>query len=227
MNPITLAIADDHELVRKGLKLLLNSFEHFNVIHEAPNGKQLIDWLNTTPSHPNIAHVDVGMPIMNGFETTSYIHSEFTNVKIVALSVYDDEQTILKMIESGANAYLLKDSAPELVKETLIQVNEKGYYYSQHVMSAMLKAKEQILSGNHSTANRNTIQPIDTLTAREIEFIKKCCSEKTYKEIASEMKISQRTVDGYRESVFSKLEIKSRSGIVVFGFMNGLVENKG
>ena len=122
---------------------------------------------------------------------------------------------------------MLKDSAPELVKETLIQVNEKGYYYSQHVMSAMLKAKEQILSGNHSTANRNTIQPIDTLTAREIEFIKKCCSEKTYKEIASEMKISQRTVDGYRESVFSKLDIKSRSGIVVFGFMNGLVENKG
>ena len=227
MNPITLAIADDHEMVCKGLKLLLNSYAHFNVIHEAPNGKQLIDWLNTTPSHPNIAHVDVGMPIMNGFETTSYIHSEFTNVKIVALSVYDDEQTILKMIESGANAYLLKDSAPELVKETLIQVNEKGYYYSQHVMSAMLKAKEQILSGNHSTANRNTIQPIDTLTAREIEFIKKCCSEKTYKEIASEMKISQRTVDGYRESVFSKLDIKSRSGIVVFGFMNGLVENKG
>ena len=129
------------------------------------------------------------------------------------------------MIESGANAYLLKDSAPELVKETLFHVYNKGYYYSQHVISSMLKVKEQIFNRSHATTNRNTIQPIDTLTVREIEFIKKCCSEKTYKEIAVEMKISQRTVDGYRESVFSKLDIKSRSGIVVFGFLNGLVSN--
>jgi len=220
MKPITLAIADDHELVRRGLILLLNNYEEFKVIFEAPNGKLLIDWLRNCKIYPDIVLVDVGMPIMNGFETTSVITSEFTTIKVVALSVYDDALTVNKMIESGANAYLLKDAAPSQVMETLLHVNNTGYYYSQHVMESILSAKS--FPNNTASYNKVILQPTDILTARELEFIKKCCSEKTYKEIADEMQISQRTVDGYRESVFSKLNLKSRSGVVVFAFNNGL-----
>ena len=128
------------------------------------------------------------------------------------------------MIESGAHAYLLKDSSPEIVKDTLLQVFQKGYYYSQFVIESLMKAKEteEEIRRKNRTGNR-LINGKELLTAREMEFIKHCCSEMTYKEIADEMNISQRTVDGYRESVFSKLDIKSRTGIVLFAVHQKLV----
>lgn len=221
---IKIALVDDHQLVRGGIKLLLESFQEFKVIIEASHGKDLLEKLRTIKSLPQIVLVDVGMPIMDGFETTRHLHAEFPEIKVVALSVHDDLKTVSKMIESGANSYLLKDSTPDIVKDTLIQVFEKGYFYSQFVIESIMSSKE-----NDEELNKNAIKTryvfnlLESLTDREIEFIKHCCSEKTYKEIADDMNISHRTVDGYRESVFSKLDLKSRTGIVLYAIHNKLI----
>ena len=217
---IKLALADDHQLVRGGIKLLLENFPEFKVIIEASNGKELLEKISQSKALPQIALVDVAMPVMDGFETTNQLNQLHPEIKIVALSVHDDLKTVNNMIESGANAYLLKDSSPHMVKETLLQVHEKGFYYDQLVIESIMKAKEQPAS------NRARVAGIDVrtlLTAREIEFIKCSCSEKTYKEIASDMNISERTVDGYRESVFSKLDLKSRTGLVLYAIHFGIV----
>lgn len=218
---IKLAIADDHVLVRSGLKVLLNEFDDFNVVCEASNGLELLNLLHTNSVSADIVILDVGMPVLDGFETAIRINNEFPNVKIVALSVYDEVHIIARMIENGAHAYLLKDAEPKLIRDTLLQVFDKGYYYSKKVLDSVIQ---------HKISNPETrkiqhglvITPFDTLTQREKEFIRHCCTELTYKEIANKMTVSQRTVDGYRESVFSKLDIKSRTGIVLFAFHQGL-----
>lgn len=217
-----IALADDHHLVRGGIKMQVESFKEFKVIIEAKNGKDLINQLEAAETLPHIILMDVSMPIMNGFEATTYINQYFPDIKIVALSVHDDIITINKMIESGANAYLLKDSTPMLLKTTLTEVMAHGYFYDRIVIDSIMKAKElPHTNGNVSEAEGKRL--IGLLSEREIEFIQNCCSELTYKEVAGIMKVTLRTVDGYRESIFSKLEIKSRTGLVLFAVHHGLV----
>lgn len=218
---IRLAIADDHKLVRSGLTVLLNSFEDFKVVCEASNGLELLQWLRSTSATADIVLLDVGMPVMDGFETATKINEEFPHVRIVALSVYDEMHTVAKMIESGAHAYLLKDAEPENVRETLLHVQSKGYYYSKQVLDSIMQSKLAALESPRKQGGI-VLKPFDTLSQREKEFIVHCCSELTYKEIADKMSVSQRTVDGYRESVFSKLDLRSRTGIVLFAVQQGL-----
>ncbi len=219
---IKIALADDHQLIRKGLRLLFESFGKFEIIFEASNGQELITWLDSVPAKPDIVVIDVGMPFMDGFETASVINNTFIAIKIVALSVYDDMHSVNKMIESGAHAYLLKDAAPDVVHDTLLQVYKNGFYYSQHVVDSIMNSKLAAIEQNQNKRTGIIIKPIEILTKREKEFIKLCCSEYTYKEIADKMSVSQRTVDGYREAVFSKLDLKSRTGIVLFAFNQGI-----
>ncbi|HNO30033.1 MAG TPA: response regulator transcription factor, partial [Chitinophagales bacterium] len=217
---IRLALADDHTLVRSGLKILLNGFDGFSVVCEAANGLEMLQWLRTTNATADIVLLDVGMPVMDGFETALRISEEFPQVKVVALSVYDETNTVAKMIENGAAAYLLKDADPEIVRETLLQVYAKGYFYSKRVLDSVMQYKLSSIATDDKKSSI-VLKPIDTLSSREKEFIKYCCSELTYKEIADKMSVSQRTVDGYRESVFSKLDLKSRTGIVLFAVHQG------
>lgn len=221
---IQIALADDHHLIRGGIKLLLEQFSEFKVTVEASNGSELLVKLRTIPQRPHIALIDIGMPILNGFDTCNILNSEFPEIKVIALSIFDDSISINKMIDSGANAYLLKDSFPEVVKETILHVYNKGYYYSQLVVDSILNDKQDKISNQRSQGGTLAFrQQLESLTGRELEFVKNCCSEKTYKEIADNMHVSQRTVDGYRDSIFSKLELKSRTGIVLFAIRNQLV----
>ena len=219
---IRLALADDHTLVRSGLKILLNGFDGFSVVCEAANGLEMLQWLRTSDVTADIVLLDVGMPVMDGFETALRISEEFPQVRVVALSVYDETNTVAKMIENGAAAYLLKDADPEIVRETLLQVYAKGYFYSKRVLDSVMQYKLSSIAADDKKSSI-VLKPIDTLSSREKEFIKYCCSELTYKEIADKMSVSQRTVDGYRESVFSKLDLKSRTGIVLFAVHQGLL----
>lgn len=222
---IKIALADDHQLVRGGIKLQLENFPEFRVVLEASNGKELLDKLSKSKSLPQLALVDVTMPIMDGFETTRQLNEQYASIKVVALSVHDDIKSVNDMINSGANAYLLKDASPVVVKMTLLEVFKKGYYYDQFVIDSIMKSKDEEEALNRKNRNeRNSAAAIQAeLTARELEFIKHCCSEMTYKEIADLMNISQRTVDGYRESVFSKLDIKSRTGIALYAIHKKIV----
>jgi len=219
--PITIALADDHQLVRKGIRLLLENIKEFKVVSEAANGKELLENIAELPKLPDLVLVDVNMPVMNGQETVNMLRGLYPNLHIIALSVNDQLPIIREMIKIGANAYLFKDSSPEMFKTVLLEVHTKGFYYDKQVIDSLLlpdSPTKDSRKGNYYQ------QLLKDLTNREREFVQFCCSEYTYKEIADKMGVSQRTVDGYRENTFDKLNVKSRTGIVLFAFQVGIVQ---
>ncbi|MDZ7936007.1 MAG: response regulator transcription factor [Emticicia sp.] len=211
---ITIALIDDHSLIRNALKELINRFDDFEVIIDVSNGQEFIEALNTIPA-PNIALVDINMPVMDGFKTAHYLTENHPKIKILALTVNDDDESIIKMLRAGAVGYLLKDSETAHLRVALQEVTTKGYYHNDLVTNSLMKS----IKPSSISFSRPTL----TFQGREEEFLKFACTELTYKEIADRMCLSPRTVDGYRESLFDKLEIKSRVGLVLFAIKNGIV----
>jgi DNA-binding NarL/FixJ family response regulator len=210
MDKIKIVIVDDHLLFSQSLSYLIGTFKEFVVIDSFINGKEFIQSLSTTVQKPNIVLLDVNMPIMDGIETMKWLKENNPELKVLALSVNDEEETILKMITNGAKGYLLKDTHPSVFKEALLEVHKKGFYYSEMV-SGLLISK---LGNNDAKIS---------LKERELEFIKLACTEKTYKEIADGMCLSPKTIDGYRENLFQKLELKTRIGLVLYAIKNKIV----
>lgn len=209
---INVALIDDHSLIRNALAELINNFEGYQVTLQAANGAEFIELLYIHPL-PDIVFVDIQMPIMNGYDTAQILSAKFPDIKIMALSVEDDEESILKMLRCGSKGYLLKDTPINEFKLALDELYSKGYYHSDLVANSLLNA----IHPSKISFTQVTFQ------AREEEFLKLACSELTYKEIADQMCLSPRTVDGYRENLFLKLEVKSRVGLVLFAIKNGLV----
>jgi two-component system, NarL family, invasion response regulator UvrY len=210
----TVALADDHHLIRNALVELINNFENFEVIFDVADGKKFVDQLKTQAS-PDIALIDINMPIMDGFQTAEYLTKHHPEIKILALSVEDNEESIIKMLRLGAVGYLLKDTDTYLFKTALEEIANKGYYHSELVSSTLLKS----INGANTTVVKQNLG----FQSRELEFLELACSEYTYKEIADKMCLSPRTIDGYRESLFEKLNIKSRVGLVLYAIKNGLI----
>ncbi|MGH2664958.1 response regulator transcription factor [Flavobacterium sp.] len=210
MEKIKITIVDDHLLFSQSLSFLIGSFKEFTVIGNYNNGKEFINSFSEEAETPDIVLLDVNMPIMDGHETIKWLKENNPGLKVLALSVNDDEDTIMKMITNGAKGYLLKDTHPNTFKEALLEVFNKGFYYSEMVSGFLI---------NKLGNNENKI----TLKDREVEFIKLACSEKTYKEIADGMCLSPKTIDGYRENLFQKLEIKTRIGLVLYAIKHKIV----
>ncbi len=210
MEKIKITIVDDHLLFSQSLSYLIGTFKEFDVIGNYINGKEFINTLSSNEQKPDIVLLDVNMPIMDGIETMKWIKQNHADLKVLALSVNDDEVTIMKMITNGAKGYLLKDTHPKIFKEALIEVYERGFYYSEMVSGFLI---------NKLNSDKNKV----TLKERELEFIKLACTEKTYKIIADEMCLSPKTIDGYRESLFDKLEIRTRIGLVLYAIKNKIV----
>ena len=211
----TIALIDDHVLIRNALKDLINRFDGFEVLLTASNGQDLIAQLQTQPA-PDIALIDINMPVMNGFATASFLTANFPSVKIVALSVNDDDESIIKMLRCGAVAYLLKDAETLQLKQTLQEVHTYGYYHNDLVTNTLMKSLR--------THPKTIAKALVLLNEREAEFLKLACSERTYKEIADQMCLAPRTIDGYREQLFGKLSVKSRVGLVLFAIRNGVIQ---
>jgi DNA-binding NarL/FixJ family response regulator len=210
----TIALADDHHLIRNALVELINRFEGFQVIFDVADGQQFIDYLQQYQA-PDIALIDINMPEMNGYETTEYLTNHYPQIKALALSVEDNEESIIKMLRCGAKGYLLKDTDTSNFKTALELVRDKGYYHSELVSNTLLKSLHK--------PNGAISKPLVQFQAREQEFLELACSELTYKEIADKMCLSPRTIDGYRENLFIKLDLKSRVGLVLFAIKNRLV----
>ena len=209
----TVALADDHVLIRNGLAGLINSFEGYTVLFQAANGQELIDMLQASP-RPDIVLLDINMPKKDGYETAQWLKQNHPDVKILALSMYDNETAIIRMLKYGAKGYILKDAEPSELRSALD--DNKGYHYSEMVTGHLISTISKL---NEDEKAKNAL----LLTDREIEFLKFICSELTYKEIADQMFISPRTVDGYRETMFEKLNIKTRVGLALYAVKNGIV----
>ncbi|MFC6860223.1 response regulator transcription factor [Zunongwangia atlantica] len=200
----SIIIVDDHVLFGQSLKGLVDSFDGYRIKAVYKNGKELQDNLRKMDLRPDLILLDVRMPVMDGLQTMQWLKQEFPKQKAMALTMEDDEEILLKMLSFGCRGYLLKDIDPDKFKKALDSVTDTGYYIDKEVMEELERkerAKEQF-------------------TDREIEFLKYVCTEMTYKEIAAEMNLSPKTIDGYRESLFVKLDIKSRVGLAVYAIKN-------
>jgi len=209
---IKLALADDHNLFRKGVEELIEDFENMEVLYSVENGKELIGKLQTATILPDVCLLDINMPGMNGFETAKKIKELWPDMKILAVSVYDSEFNILGILRAGGGGYILKDSQPAILRIAIESLHKNGFYHSELVSGKIL---HQYISKPKETSSSE-------LNENEIQFLKLCCSEMTYKEIADIMKISHRTIDGYRDQLFEKLNIKSRTGLVIYALKRGI-----
>ena len=213
-NP-TIALADDHVLLRKGLADLVSK-QGYTVLFQADNGEEFLEKLKVNPD-PDIVLLDINMPKKDGYETALWLKRNKPSVKVLALSMYDDENAIIRMLKNGARGYILKDSEPADLKAAIESVLTKGFYYSEMVTGKLIHTIHSM--DEESSDIKNTLG----LNEKEIMFLKLSATELTYKEIAEQMHLSPRTIDGYRDELFEKLNIKSRVGLVLFAIKNGIV----
>lgn len=209
---IKIGIVDDHQLFLKSLTLLIESIEGCTIVVEALNGKDLIEKLEQKKVLPDILFIDVNMPIMDGPATATYMQRHYAAVKLVALSMKDDDNTILKMLRAGCCAYLLKDIHPNELEKAIIEIDKKGFYNAD---ASNINFRRLLMHAQK--------QDELALTDREKTFLQLACSDLTYKQIANEMFVSERTVDGYREALFAKLSVQSRVGMALEAIRRNLV----
>ncbi len=206
---ITLAIVDDHTLFREGLASLMEEFHEIEVVFQAKDG---IEFQTKIVKNENIDIVlmDIGMPGMDGYATTKWIKANYAHIQVLALSMFEDEKAIIKMLKSGASGYILKESRPSDLLAAIKMILLKGFYVNDLVSARLFTS---LLHKNPDSSFKN----------RDLAFLQLCCSDLTYKDIADVMNVSPRTVDNYRETLFLKLGVKSRIGLVVYGIKNGLI----
>lgn len=213
MNRIKIAIVDDHKLVSKAIENMISFNPKFEVVMNCFNGENFLNQLEHQKNLPEVVLMDINMPRKNGIETTAELTEKYPDLKVIALTMEDNENTIISMLKAGAKGYLLKDMSPDILFDAINIVHEKGIFYTDIVTQSLLKIKTE----EKATQEINAL-----LKDREIDFIKLACSELTYKEIAEKMCVSPRTVDGYRDSVFAKLNVKTRVGIVLFAIKHDM-----
>ncbi|HEY8896671.1 MAG TPA: response regulator transcription factor [Niastella sp.] len=216
MENIKVALADDHVLIRNGLAGLVSNLG-YTVQFQSSNGNEFINKFNEQDP-PDIVLMDINMPEMDGYSTTLWLRNNHPLVKVLALSMYDDEFAIIRMFKSGAKGYILKDVEPVELKRAIDDVLANGVHYTELVTGKLLHS---IYSVEHADENP---APILNLNEKEIEFLKLASSEMTYKEIAEKMNVSPRTIDGYRDALFEKLNIKNRVGLVLFAIKHNIVQ---
>ena len=212
--PVIVGLVDDHVLLRKGLASLLVDNGYPTVI-QADNGKQFIEKLDRGEV-PDIVLLDINMPVMDGYATALWLKEHHPQMKVLALSMYDDEHSIIRMLRHGAGGYILKDCEPAELKIAIEAILQKGYYHNELVSSKLIHTMQNADNGSV----RNGYPELST---KEVKFLQLICSEMTYKEISAVMKLSPRTIDGYRDALFEKLGIKSRVGLVMFAIRNHLI----
>lgn len=208
----SVAIADDHSLLAEALSGLIQKFDNYTVSFIANNGRDLLRRMEQG-NLPDLLLLDLSMPEMDGFETAIQVRQHYPSVRIIALSMNDREEQIVRMLRNGARGYLLKGCRSSELRRALDDVVDKGFYYSDFLTNQLIRS----LNAPESAGNGSSFG----LNGRELEFLKLACSELTYNEIADKMCVSPRTVDGYREVVFQKMNVRTRVGMVIQAIRHG------
>lgn len=211
LSKIRIAYADDHEIVRNAICDLIDSFDNCLVAVQANNGKELIERLEEINGRVDLCMVDIFMPVMNGYETLVAIRNRWPEMRILVLTGHNTDFYLLKMIMAGANGYLLKNCSPKELQTAITAIYEHGVHHSELMTAKFFRAviKDEV--------------KLPKFTDKETEFLQLCCSDMSYAQIANKMGVSPKSVDWYRESLFKKLKVASRSGLVIFAIQAGLV----
>lgn len=212
-SPVKVALVDDHTLFRQGLAMLLSATPNVQIIFDAGNGSEMIEKINSGQL-PEIILLDIDMPVMDGFEATAWIRTHHPQIKVLALSMFEDERSILGMLRNGAGGYLLKETRGVELLHAINTIVKDGYYLNNQVSGNLLR----------NIQNRDLQQLHEKFSANERKFLELCCSELTYKEIANKMNLSPHTIDNYREALFQEFGIRSRTGLAIFAIKNKLVK---
>ena len=212
---IKIVLVDDHLLIARALGGIISSFQQYEVLYECANGIELQQRMQQRGALPDIVLVDINMPGMNGYETTLWLKEKHPEIKVLCLSMLDDEQSLLKMVEAGANGYILKNCTPAQLQEALKAVADSGAYFpawaTQKIVQSLRREK---------TA---TAISSPNITKREMEFLRLCATELSYKEMAVQMNCSPRTVETYRDALMQKLDVKGRVGLAIYALKAGLM----
>ena len=211
MKMINIGIVDDHQLFVKSLSLLIDTIDNCKIVAEALNGRDMIEKLKRMNPQPDILLIDVNMPISDGAEFAAYVREHYPGISLVALSMKNDDHTVLKMLRAGCCAYLLKDIHPNELERAILQISSKGYYNAD-------------VSNFRRLLVQSRPEGKGQLSDRELLFLRFACSDRTYKQIAAEMHLSERTIDGYRDSLFQKLGVQSRVGMALEAIRLNLVD---
>ena len=222
MNTIKLAIADDQILFLRGLKFIINTFEDVELIIEASSGEDLLQKIEQT--QPEVILCDIKMPGLDGIETTKTIKNRFPDIKVILLTMYNDERLISHAMEIGAHGYLLKDEEAEEVHKAIQTVYEKGFYFNDYVSQALLK---QVKNKTKTLPQEVILNNAVKLSPRETEVLELICQEMSTAEIAKQLFISARTVEGHRKNLLEKTGVKNTAGLVIFAVKNNLVDLNG
>lgn len=213
--PVKIIIADDHNLFRSCLRSLLNKKANIDIIGEAANGHDLMRLLKRM--HPDLVLLDLKMPGMNGLEAIEQLKETYPDIKIVVISMFDNEQFIIHSLELGVNGYLLKTADPEEIETTIETVMEKEYCFNQDITNIMRK---NLGKRSHIPNSDSTVE----FTKRELQIIKLVCHEMTNHEIGKELHLSPRTVEGHRKRILDKIGAKNIAGLVCYAIKHGIVE---
>lgn len=214
---VSVALVDDHILLRNGLASIVNSFTGYQVLFEADNGRRFTELLDPE-NLPQVVLLDITMPEMNGYETAAWLKTNYPQIKVLALTMINDERSIIKMLRNGAKGYLLKDSDLTELRKALDAIISKGIYINDLMYNNIVQSMN-----NHHIDEEAEKQKAFDLSDREKEFLRWLCTDKSYKEIAHIMSLSPRTIDGYRDILFDKLKVASRVGLVIFAIRNEIV----
>ena len=214
MDLIKVGIADDHKIFRKGVILSLRQYTNLSFIIEAENGDDLLEKLAS--EMPDVVLVDLRMPGKDGIETTKAVSKLYPNIKILILTMYEDERFVSHLMENGANGYLLKNADPSEIRKAIVEVMIKGYYLNNFVNRVLLKK-----STNKSIPSLNSEI---VMSEKEKEVIQLLCREYTAAEIAAKMEISARTVESIKDRLMERFGTKNTAGLVFFAVKNNLID---
>lgn len=211
----TVLLADDHEIVREGLRAMLQTQDDIKVIGEAENGRQILKM--TRQKKPDLVIMDIGMPELNGIDAAKAICEEFTDVKVIALSMHSDKRFVLGMLKAGASGYLLKECAFQELITAVKSVFSGGIYISPKIAIHLVS--------DYVHLSDNSLQSgIQVLSGREREVLQLIAEGKSTKETAATLNISIKTVETRRKGIMDKLEIRNTADLVKFAIREGLTE---
>lgn len=217
-NSISLVIADDHEIFRDGLALMLSKQEAVTLIGQAGDGQELVRLVDET--RPDMVLTDIKMPRLDGIAAAKSLLQRYPALKIIALSMFEEEDLIVEMLEAGAKGYLLKNADKKEILEAIFTVYDGDIYYCKHTTAhlASLIVKSKFDSHKRSSG------PL--FTDREREIIRLICRQHTAQEIGELLFLSKRTVEGYRTRILEKMDVKNTAGVVIFALKHSIIKEE-
>lgn len=212
---IRVILVDDHVLLRHALASRINEFDNIKVAEQCSHGKELIQCLEKNPT-PDLILLDLNMKVMNGMETAIWLKENRPEIKVLMLTMYDSELTLIQLLQAGVKGIIHKSAGPADLRAAIMTVVAEGQYFSNHTTSKLVNLVK------HKAAGTKSLEKA-LLNDEEISFLKLACSDMTYKEVAQKMKLNPRAVDALRDQLFVKLDVKSRVGLAMVALRHGIV----